>query len=84
MPIWIQLSCIPLEFFTQNGLSYIASVTGSPLYMDSITISQNKLSYAKVCIEIAADFVVHVSVNVELNDGSIVTIDVEIPWMSFR
>ena len=39
LPIWIHLGKVPLELFTQKGLSYIASAIGSPLYMDRITAS---------------------------------------------
>ena len=31
LPLWIHLSNIPLELFTQTGISYIASVVGNPL-----------------------------------------------------
>ncbi|XVE64166.1 hypothetical protein DITRI_Ditri07aG0080200 [Diplodiscus trichospermus] len=37
IPLWVHLSNIPLELFTKEGLSYIASTIGSPLYMDRIT-----------------------------------------------
>ncbi|XVE50375.1 hypothetical protein DITRI_Ditri01bG0157700 [Diplodiscus trichospermus] len=52
IPIWIQLGNVPLELFTQRGLSYIASAVGRPLYMDRITASQQRLAYAKVCLQI--------------------------------
>ena len=38
--IWIQLSNVPLELFTQRGISYIASAMENPLYMDRITANQ--------------------------------------------
>ncbi|PPR98518.1 hypothetical protein GOBAR_AA22152 [Gossypium barbadense] len=44
MPVWIQCYRVLLELFTQKGLSYIASAT--PLYMDSVTASQTRLSIA--------------------------------------
>ena len=37
LPIWLHLSNIPLELFTQRGISYIASAVRNPLYMDRIT-----------------------------------------------
>ncbi|KAK8638784.1 hypothetical protein V6N13_137195 [Hibiscus sabdariffa] len=54
MPIWVQLHNVPLELFSRKGLSYIASAMGTPLYMDSITASCERLEFAKVCIEIIA------------------------------
>ena len=54
LPIWIQLSNIPLELFMQKRLSYIASAVGTSLYMDQITASQQRLAFAKICVEIEA------------------------------
>ena len=54
LPLWIQLSNIPLEFFTQKGISYIASALENPLYMDRITANKQRVAYAKVCIEVEA------------------------------
>ena len=44
LPIWIHLGNVPLELFTKNGLSYIASAIGNPLYMDRITATQQRLA----------------------------------------
>ncbi|KAK8571345.1 hypothetical protein V6N13_103472 [Hibiscus sabdariffa] len=48
LSVWIHLYRIPLELFTTVGLSYIASVIGIPLYMDSITAGLQRLAFAKV------------------------------------
>ncbi|KAK5820342.1 hypothetical protein PVK06_025389 [Gossypium arboreum] len=73
IPVWGHLSNIPLELFTSKGLSYIASALGNPLYM-----------YAKVCFEMNANLVVPRFVEVELQDGSVAFIIVEMPWMPHR
>ncbi|XVF63676.1 hypothetical protein PTKIN_Ptkin09bG0105500 [Pterospermum kingtungense] len=49
VPIWVNLWNVPLELFSQQGLSYIASVLGVPLYMDRFTAEQERLAFAKVC-----------------------------------
>ena len=54
IPIWILLYNVPVELWTQKGLSYIASAAGTPLFADSATLSRKRLSYARVCIEINA------------------------------
>ena len=56
LPIWIHLGNMPLELFTNRGLSYIASTIGNPIYMDHITARQERLAFAKVCVEIEASF----------------------------
>ena len=40
LPIRIHLRNVPLELFTKNGLSYLASTVGNPLYMDRITVNK--------------------------------------------
>ena len=56
--LWIHLHKVPLELFTQKGLSYIASGIGSLMYMDKITASQQRLSFAKICVEVEASILI--------------------------
>ncbi|KAK8672311.1 hypothetical protein V6N13_110684 [Hibiscus sabdariffa] len=81
IPVWVHLSGVPLELFSQKGLSYIASALGYPLYMDSITASKQRLAYAKVCVEISVDFDLPCSVDVKLQNGNIVSVYVDVPWV---
>ena len=76
LPIWVHLRNIPLELFSQRGISYIASGIGNPLYMDKITISQQRLAFAKVCIELEAGMEVPRSIEVELRNGKKVLGDI--------
>lgn len=71
---------MPLELFTHQGLSHIASVIGVLMYMDWITASCKRLEYAKVCIEVDAKRDIPNLVKVVLRDGSIAHIKVEVPW----
>ncbi|KAJ8752286.1 hypothetical protein K2173_003922 [Erythroxylum novogranatense] len=66
------------------GSSYIASATGVPLYMDSITASQSRLAYAKVCVEIDASIAVPKTIDVILRNGSMCSVWVEIPWLPLK
>ena len=84
LPIWIQLGNIPLELFTQRGISYIASAIGNPLYMDRITASQQRLAFAKVCVEVEAAKDIPKIIEVERRNGSIIPVGVEIPWMPMK
>ena len=78
--IWIHFSNVPLELFTQRGLSYISSAIGSSLYMDKIIASQQRLAFAKICVEVEATKEIPRSIEVEMKDGSLVTIIVKVPW----
>lgn len=37
IPVWVHFSNVPLEFWNAEGLSYIASAIGKPLYADART-----------------------------------------------
>ncbi|XVF41398.1 hypothetical protein PTKIN_Ptkin01aG0277000 [Pterospermum kingtungense] len=64
IPVWFKLGNVPLELFTQEGLGFIASGLGNPLYMDHITAKQQRLAFARVCVEIAAGKVIPHSLKV--------------------
>ncbi|KAL0460950.1 UNVERIFIED_CONTAM: hypothetical protein Slati_0722200 [Sesamum latifolium] len=50
IPIWIRLKHLPMEFWTEEGLSSVASGIGKPLYTDGITRACMRLDYARVCV----------------------------------
>ncbi|XVF81982.1 hypothetical protein PTKIN_Ptkin16aG0006300 [Pterospermum kingtungense] len=81
MPVWFHLRNVPLELFTQKGLSCIASVLGTPLFMDRITANQERLEYAKVCVEIDVLKEIPSHIDVKMRNGSRVSVTVEVPWM---
>ncbi|GAV84260.1 DUF4283 domain-containing protein/zf-CCHC_4 domain-containing protein [Cephalotus follicularis] len=78
--VWVKLSNVSIQFWTKMGLSYIASVLGRPLYMDTSTTNKIALSYALVCVYMAATSSFPSSILLELEDGVTTSIDVEYPW----
>ncbi|KAF7124437.1 hypothetical protein RHSIM_Rhsim12G0195300 [Rhododendron simsii] len=50
VPVWVKLYNVPLESWTEVGLSYI----GNPLYLDEFTQDHSRLTFAHVCIEVEA------------------------------
>ncbi|KAK8610902.1 hypothetical protein V6N13_082058 [Hibiscus sabdariffa] len=66
------------------GLSYIAGALGTPLYMDSITASRERLEYAKVYVEIGVDSEIPKHINLVLRNGSTNADHVYIPWLPPR
>lgn len=44
IPMWAKFYNIPLEFWNGDGLSRIASAVGTPLFMDQLTVSGNRIS----------------------------------------
>ncbi|KAF5197585.1 zinc ion binding / nucleic acid binding protein [Thalictrum thalictroides] len=79
LPIWVKIWKLPKTLWNKAGLSYVASLLGEPLFSDEATCSRERLSFAKVCVEVAADFKFMSSL--QLNMGSsIVTLEFEYPW----
>lgn len=54
LPLWLKLWNIPLSYYHREGISYVASGVGRPLYMDKATARCSRLDYAKVCVEVDA------------------------------
>ncbi|KAK4383941.1 hypothetical protein Sango_3106200 [Sesamum angolense] len=50
VPVWIKLRHLPVELWTTEGLSTVASGIGRPLYPDTITRACTRLDFARVCI----------------------------------
>ncbi|KAK8605579.1 hypothetical protein V6N13_102357 [Hibiscus sabdariffa] len=81
MSVWVQLYNVPLELYTRRGLSCITSAIGIPLYMDTITASRGRLEYAKVCIEVKAGAKIPKTIDIQLRDGVVSFVRVNVPWM---
>ncbi|KAL0451688.1 UNVERIFIED_CONTAM: hypothetical protein Slati_1146900 [Sesamum latifolium] len=47
VPVWIKLHHLPVELWTDDGLSTVASAVGKPLYQDSIMKTCARLDYAR-------------------------------------
>lgn len=83
-PICVHLYHVPLELWSAAGLSFIASVIGIPLYANRFTKTTQRLSYARICVEVevGAEFVD--SVDVMYTDGTEVIVGVKYPWRLAR
>ncbi|KAL0294404.1 UNVERIFIED_CONTAM: hypothetical protein Sangu_3177400 [Sesamum angustifolium] len=55
VPVWIRLKHLPMEYWTEEGLSTVASGIGTPLYSDGITKACSRLDYARVCVMLNYD-----------------------------
>ncbi|KAJ4830065.1 hypothetical protein Tsubulata_009273 [Turnera subulata] len=78
LPVWVQLSQVPLELQTREGISYLASTVGKPLHMDQ-DCSKLLRSRINVCMEI--DFsksLIH-DLTVIVNDEPC-SIGISYPW----
>ncbi|KAE9448369.1 hypothetical protein C3L33_19717, partial [Rhododendron williamsianum] len=80
LPIWIQLYNVPLQYWSAEGLSYLASAVGKPLYADEMTESVKRVSFAKVCVEVDLKSSLPHSFDLITSSGQLVIIDVKYPW----
>ncbi|GAV62976.1 DUF4283 domain-containing protein/zf-CCHC_4 domain-containing protein, partial [Cephalotus follicularis] len=80
IPIWVKLSNVPVHLWSKLGLSYIASVLGRPLYMDTPTTNRHSLTFARVCVDMLASSPFPSSIALDFDDGSSTVVNVEYPW----
>ncbi|KAL0292598.1 UNVERIFIED_CONTAM: hypothetical protein Sradi_6983200 [Sesamum radiatum] len=89
IPVWIRLKHLPVEYWTDEGLSAVASGVGIPLYSDKITKSCSRLDYARVCILLDYNSVLPkhlVVISPILHEGKEIPtkIDIEYEWLPQR
>ncbi|XVF64396.1 hypothetical protein PTKIN_Ptkin09bG0166000 [Pterospermum kingtungense] len=65
-----------------NGLRLISNALGNPLYMDRIIVNQERIAYAKICVEIEVMKEISETIDVLIDKGNIVTVTVQVSWVS--
>ncbi|KAL2251925.1 UNVERIFIED_CONTAM: hypothetical protein Sindi_2314800 [Sesamum indicum] len=85
VPVWIKLRHLPMEFWTTEGLSIVASGVGNPLYPDAITRACTRLDFARVCvmIDVTQKIQNHIVIMTPDEDGGETPckIDIEYEWL---
>ncbi|KAL0293094.1 UNVERIFIED_CONTAM: hypothetical protein Sradi_6956000 [Sesamum radiatum] len=89
IPVWVRLKHLPMEYWTEEGLSTVASGVGTPLYTDKITTDCSRLDYARVCVMLDYNSTLPkhlVVMHPMLRDGKEfpTRIDVEYEWLPQR
>ncbi|KAL0439705.1 UNVERIFIED_CONTAM: hypothetical protein Slati_2453500 [Sesamum latifolium] len=81
----LELRHLPVELWTTEGLSTVASGIGKPLYTDAITRACTRLDFARVCVmlDISSKLPKHIVIMVPREDGSesACKVDVEYEWL---
>ncbi|GKB68750.1 zinc knuckle CX2CX4HX4C containing protein [Tanacetum coccineum] len=82
IPVWVKIHDVPIQVFSEDGLSIIASQIGKPIMLDSYISSMcieswGRSSFARCLIEINVDDVLKESltIGVPLIEGSRFTIE---------
>ena len=81
LTIWVNFHNIPLEYWTNTCLGYIASVVGKPLHLDSHTENRSRLSFARICIEVELNCDFPKSALLNLGNDKYTTVRIEYPWV---
>ncbi|KAL0288306.1 UNVERIFIED_CONTAM: hypothetical protein Sangu_2665000 [Sesamum angustifolium] len=53
-PVWATLPSLPLECWHPNALGKIGSRLGTPIAMDALTMKMERVSYARILVEVDA------------------------------
>ena len=84
IPVWAKFHNVPIELWTEAGLSHIASAVGLPLYADATTKACSRISFARICIEVDASVPLVEEFEVEMQQedstSTLVTISVSYQW----
>ncbi|GAV92700.1 DUF4283 domain-containing protein [Cephalotus follicularis] len=80
VPVWVNLMNIPMEYWTVQGLSRIASVLGTPLHMDPSTEGKQMISFARICVEMKADKEFPGLIKTRRTNGAFAEVKVEYSW----
>ena len=80
IPVWAKFHNVPMELWTEEGLSHIASTVGHPLYADEATEACTRATFAHICVEVEACVPLVEEFEVEVlqadNSSSLATISV--------
>ncbi|GAV77004.1 DUF4283 domain-containing protein, partial [Cephalotus follicularis] len=78
--VWVKLYNVPAKLWTKPGLSYVASALGVPLCIDTATTAGNRLSLARVCIEMKASSIFPISYKDRRRNGTMINVMVKYAW----
>ncbi|KAL2252968.1 UNVERIFIED_CONTAM: hypothetical protein Sindi_0091500 [Sesamum indicum] len=85
VPVWIKLRHLPVELWTEEGLSTVASGIGKPLYPDAITRACTRLDFARVYVMLDVSSNLHKHIIIMTPDEeegeTPCKIDVEYEWI---
>ena len=83
IPVWVRLPSLPLHFWGAKTLSRIVTAVGVPVLADEYTMTQRKVSYARVLVEIDITQEFVKEINVRDNTGKDFTQKAIPEWRPF-
>ncbi|KAF9625386.1 hypothetical protein IFM89_022191 [Coptis chinensis] len=80
LPIWIRVD-LPKHLWTKNGIDFISSIIGEPIYMDDATARRTRISYARICVVVDIEFKFPSFIPIKIGEGDIVDIGLDYEWV---
>jgi len=71
VPIWIKLPGLPLDCWNARALGKIVSKVGKPISTDKLTLSKERISFARVLVEVDASKDIISEVEIRLPTGEV-------------
>lgn len=81
VPVWLDFTGVPLQFFNTDALKEIAGLVGHPLRLHPSTENLTNLEAAKVYTVIDPRTPLPEAVNAQFDSGEVVRITVSSPWL---
>ncbi|XP_019234070.1 PREDICTED: uncharacterized protein LOC109214587 [Nicotiana attenuata] len=81
MPMWVTLPGLPIQCWAEENLGRIASCLGKPICTDKLTANCERVSYARVLIEMDITQPFSDELHLELSDGKVRVQTVEYEWI---
>lgn len=69
IPLWVRFKNLPDYYWTQEGLSYVASAIGPPICADKVTAQLNPVQFAKMCVRYKVGDALPETIRVALMDA---------------
>ncbi|XP_016441540.1 uncharacterized protein LOC107767132 [Nicotiana tabacum] len=70
VPIWVMFPNLPIQFWAPPNLGRIASYMGNSICTDKLTAQEQRISYARILIEMDISQPLPDSISLELPDGT--------------
>ena len=68
-PVWVKLLGMPLEFWVEEIFQGIVNTFGELLYMDPMTISRRRLTYARIYVRVIQEVDIPKSITLQYKLG---------------
>jgi hypothetical protein len=82
--IWVKLHNLPMEFWNSTCLSHIASGLGKHICVDSVTMEQLRLGFARVLVEVDVNSEFPKEIELIGLDGAVNKVGIEYPWLPIK